>query len=81
MTTNEPTAQETQIYQALGDGDHDTITQLQADAAAAGPDELDQYNVDYANAWGRYQADHEPPQAQRVQNTAEQVTDENQAAG
>ena len=40
----------------------------------------EQYEIDYANAHAHYQADHEAPEDEREQATAEQVADENEAA-
>jgi len=72
-----PTEQETAIYTALTDGDHETIDTLREDATEAGGDELEQFTVDYTNAYGHYQADHEAPERDRVEHTADVVQDEN----
>lgn len=91
MSTDEhtPTPQEEQIYEALTEGDQDTIAELRDDAystapeADTQPDEptpAEQYEIDYENAYARYQADHEAPEDQREQQTAEHVDDENQTA-
>jgi hypothetical protein len=81
-TTDEhdPTDQETAIYQALNDGDHDTIDELRQAAIEAGPEELEQFQADYQNAYDHYQSDHETPQDQREQQTQEQVQSENESA-
>ena len=91
-----PTPQEDEIYQALNAGDHDTIAELQDAAYSADqtppaskpgddsgdvqPTPAEQYEIDYANAHAHYQADHEAPEDEREQATAEQVADENEAA-
>jgi hypothetical protein len=91
MTTGEhtPTEQETALYEALTEGDHDTIADMREDAYSAPPDpdreadELtpaEQYDLDYQNAWTHYQADHEAPEDEREEQTADEVQDENQEA-
>jgi hypothetical protein len=83
------TDQETALYEAMTAGDWDTVEEMRQEAAEADPappdpvpddwlPPVDQYEVDYANAYAHYQADHEMPEEQREENTAEQVTDENQ---
>lgn len=86
-----PTAQETQIYDALTVGDHDTIDAMREAAYAADPTPPDpvpegwlppaeQYDVDYDNAWSHYQADHETPENQREILTVVDVQQENHDA-
>lgn len=93
---HEPTEQETAIYDALNAGDHDAIDQLRADAYSADqtpPTDketgavpegwlppAEQFDVDYANAHGHYQADHEAPQEAREAATKVEVHDENVTA-
>ena len=92
MTNHEPTEQETAIYDALTAGDHDTIEQMRDDAYSADPTPpttktgdipegwlppIEQYEVDYSNAWNHYQADHEPPEEEREENTADATHEAN----
>jgi len=90
MTDQEhtPTEQETAIYDALTAGDHETIDDLRdtaynADQIApedAGEDwrsPAEQYDEDYRHAYGHYQSDHEAPERDRVEHTADVVQDEN----
>lgn len=84
-----PTDQETILYDAMTVGDWDTVNEMELDAALAPPDpdreagELtaaEQYDVDYGHAHAHYQADHEAPEAERIENTADTVQDENLTA-
>ena len=88
MTDQEhtPTDQETVLYDALTAGDHDTIADTREAAyslepeADTQPDELtpaEQFDEDYRNAHAHYQADHEAPEVDRIENTADAVEDEN----
>jgi predicted short-subunit dehydrogenase-like oxidoreductase (DUF2520 family) len=70
-----PTGQETALYEAMTAGDWDTVEEMRQAAVEA--DELEQYDVDYQNAYAHYQADHEMPEDQREAHTADQVEDEN----
>jgi len=83
-----PTEQETAIYDAMTAGDWDTVDELRQDAYAADqtppdpePDDwsspAEQFEADHLNAHAHYQADHETPEVQRVENTADVVEDEN----
>jgi len=83
-----PTAQENAIYEDLMAGDHDDIEAMQAAAYAADqtpPDPTpdgwlspaEQFDQDYSYGWQRYQAEHEPPQAERELNTYVIVEGEN----
>jgi len=69
------TDQETALYDALTIGDHDAIEQMREDASDA-----EQFEVDYAYAHAHYQADHEAPEDEREQATAEVVEAENDEA-
>lgn len=83
-----PTSQETAIYTALTVGDHQAIDQLHQTAAVPpytppqptppdwnpGPE---QWATDYQNASAHYQDDHETPELDRVENTADTVAHEN----
>src|SRR5262245_4096855 len=71
-----PTAQETQLYDAMTAGDWDTVDQLRQTAYDADqtppdpePDDwlspADQYDLDYGYAYAHYQADHEMPEGAR----------------
>ena len=87
-----PTDQETALYDALTAGDHEAIDDLREDAYTADQtppaskpgDDADvgltpaaQYDEDYAHAHAHYQADHEAPEVDRIENTADHVDDEN----
>ena len=74
------TEQETVIYDALTAGEHETIDTLREDAIAAGDTELEQFTVDYTNAYAHYQADHEAPERAREGATLAAVEDENTEA-
>lgn len=86
------TEQEIAIYEALTIGDHDAIEQMRKDAhesdqspPSAPPPKgwhppVAQYNIDYQYAWNHYQADHEAPEDEREQATAEAVEAENDEA-
>lgn len=91
MKAQDPHAQETVIYDDLTLGNHADIEALRAAAHAADPTPpepapegwlppIDQFELDYANAWARYQADNEAPEDEREANTAEAVDAENDAA-
>jgi hypothetical protein len=85
-------SQEDAIYQALQSQDFEAIDEMREEAYIAPqfPTEfpmdsswlspIDQFNQDYANANARFQADHEAPEEERVQATAEAVVVENQIA-
>jgi DnaJ-domain-containing protein 1 len=77
IESSPPTEQEETLYLAMTAGDWDTIAAMHADTE---PDDMDQFETDYANAHARYQADHEAPEDEREQATIEQVDDENQTA-
>jgi predicted short-subunit dehydrogenase-like oxidoreductase (DUF2520 family) len=70
------TDQETALYEAMTAGDWDAVEEMRT--AAAEEEALDQFDVDYANAYAHYQADHEMPQSEREAHTADAVEDENQ---
>jgi len=69
------TGQETALYEAMTAGDWEAVETMRADAVEA--DAVEQFDVDYANAYAHYQADHEMPEDQREAHTADQVEDEN----
>jgi hypothetical protein len=83
-----PTEQENELYRALMADDVETVEQLRTAAydadqehdetGVAGPRQ--QFDTDYGFAHQRYQEDHEIPEDQREQHTADQVEDENTAA-
>lgn len=86
------TKQEDDLYKALTKGDHDAMKQMRQDAYTADqtPPSLpppegwetpaEQFDIDYQNAHAHYQTDHEMPEGDREQATAEQVQEENTAA-
>lgn len=76
--SDEPTEQETAIYDALNAGDQQAIEQLRADAYSSG--EGEQFDIDYYHAWTHYQADHEAPEEAREAATAAVVEAENDTA-
>lgn len=82
------TAQETELYEAMSAGDWAAVEEARAaavDADQARPADAgegwvspaEQFDVDHANAYSHYQADHEAPEAEREENTAAQVSEEN----
>lgn len=77
----DPTEQETELYNAMTAGDWDVIDDAREAAYNdEDPDVGTQFDEDYANAHAHYQGDHEAPQDEREQATAEQVDDENDVA-
>lgn len=74
------TDQESAIYDYLNSGDHSAINDMRNDFEADNIEGLKQFEVDYRNAYARYQADHEMPEEEREQATAELVKLENQEA-
>lgn len=74
------TDQEDTIYTYLHKGELEEIKSLRSGAQESGPDAMAQFEVDYEVAYQHYQADHEMPEEERVQATAEGVEVQNQEA-
>jgi hypothetical protein len=82
------TDQEQQIWDHLEAGELDAIDALEDAAYRDQPAELpagevtpvEQFDVDYRNAYAHYQDAHEPPEAERIENTAETVDTQNEMA-
>lgn len=72
------TPQEDQLYEAFTNGDVGRIEELRD--AVTDAEEVQQFNLDYQNAWMHYQKDNETPAEERVQATAEVVQTENENA-
>jgi hypothetical protein len=74
------TEQEDELYQAITAGDWDKVEVMRVSANESGDLEvIDQFAIDYTNAYAHYQADHEMPEEEREQATAEKVKTENNA--
>jgi hypothetical protein len=70
--------QEDEIYNALNEGDWETIYRLRDESDE--DSEHVQFKIDYNNAYAHYQSDHEMPEEDRVELTAEKVEEENEIA-
>jgi len=70
------TTQETALYEAMTAGAWETVEEMRQTAVEE--EETEQFDVDYANAYAHYQADHEMPEGEREAHTADAVEDENQ---
>jgi len=70
--------QEDTLYQHITAGEWDEVESLRVAAHEDGSGE--QFDQDYLNAYAHYQRDHEMPEEERVQATAEVVETENNEA-
>lgn len=87
---HEHTEQEATLYDHMHAGEWDQIEDLRQEAYAAPiPESKDgeqmatpteQFDTDHANAYTHYQADHEPSEEEREENTREQTEGENAVA-
>jgi len=71
----ETTEQETTIYDELNSGNSMAVMIMQGET-----EDPEQFQIDYQNALARYQNEHEMPEEEREQATAEAVVEENTEA-
>ena len=75
MSDQAENEREATLYQAYHDGDHDAIDKSRNRAK-----DTEAWQRDHDNAYNRYQADHEPDEAERERLTAEAVQRDNHDA-
>lgn len=71
------TEREDRLYDLMTAGELDVIQLGEMRSAAENPEE---FELDYRNAYSRYQSDIEMPEEEREENTAEAVVQENTEA-